>query len=158
MEFESIYNQYWDRIFRLCMGYVNDEELAKDLCQETFIKVWKNLSSFRGDSAITTWIFRIATNTCLRQIERNKIRISNKLNEDLAEEKLPDKESQIKLLYRFISELPEVDRIIISLELDNINQSEIAQIVGLSPGNIRVRIHRIKDQLTKKFQQHASQY
>jgi RNA polymerase sigma-70 factor, ECF subfamily len=158
MEFETIYNQYWDRIFRLCMGYVNDEELAKDLCQETFIKVWKNLSSFRGDSAITTWIFRIATNTCLRQIERNKIRISNKLNEDLAEEKLPDKESQIKLLYRFISELPEVDRIIISLELDNINQSEIAQIVGLSPGNIRVRIHRIKDQLTKKFQQHASQY
>lgn len=158
MEFETIYNQYWGRIFRLCMGYVNDEELAKDLCQETFIKVWKNLSSFRGDSAITTWIFRIATNTCLRQIERNKIRISSKLNEDLAEEKLPDKESQIKLLYRFISELPEVDRIIISLELDNINQSEIAQIVGLSPGNIRVRIHRIKDQLTKKFQQHASQY
>lgn len=158
MEFETIYNQYWDRIFRLCMGYVNDEELAKDLCQETFIKVWKNLSSFRGDSAITTWIFRIATNTCLRQIERNKIRISNKLNEDLADEKLPDKESQIKLLYRFISELSEVDRIIISLELDNINQSEIAQIVGLSPGNIRVRIHRIKDQLTKKFQQHASQY
>ena len=140
------------------MGYLNDEELAKDLCQETFIKVWKNLSSFRGDSAITTWIFRIATNTCLRQIERNKIRISNKLNEDLAEEKLPDKELQIKLLYRFISELPEVDRIIISLELDNINQSEIAQIVGLSPGNIRVRIHRIKEQLTKKFQQHASQY
>lgn len=158
MEFETIYNQYWDRIFRLCMGYVNDEELAKDLCQETFIKVWKNLSSFRGDSAITTWIFRIATNTCLRQIERNKISISSKLNEDLAEEKLPDKESQIKLLYRFISELPEVDRIIISLELDNINQSEIGQIVGLSPGNIRVRIHRIKDQLTKKFQQHASQY
>ncbi len=158
MEFETIYNQYWDRIFRLCMGYVNDEELAKDLCQETFIKVWKNLSSFRGDSAITTWIFRIATNTCLRQIERNKIRVSSKLNEDLAEEKLPDKESQIKLLYRFISELPEVDRIIISLELDNINQSEIAQIVGLSPGNIRVRIHRIKEQLTKKFQQHASQY
>lgn len=140
------------------MGYVNDEELAKDLCQETFIKVWKNLSSFRGDSAITTWIFRIATNTCLRQIERNKIRVSSKLNEDLAEEKLPDKESQIKLLYRFISELPEVDRIIISLELDNIKQSEIAQIVGLSPGNIRVRIHRIKEQLTKKFQQHASQY
>ncbi len=158
MEFETIYNQYWDRIFRLCMGYVNDEELAKDLCQETFIKVWKNLSSFRGDSAITTWIFRIATNTCLRQIERNKIRVSSKLNENLAEEKLPDKESQIKLLYRFISELPEVDRIIISLELDNINQSEIAQIVGLSPGNIRVRIHRIKEQLTKKFQQHASQY
>ena len=158
MEFESIYNQYWDRIFRLCMGYVNDEELAKDLCQETFIKVWKNLSSFRGDSAITTWIFRIASNTCLRQIERNKVRISSKLNEDLAEEKLPDKESQIKLLYSFISELPEVDRIIISLELDNINQSEIAQIVGLSPGNIRVRIHRIKDQLTKKFQQYASQY
>lgn len=158
MEFETIYNQYWDRIFRLCMGYVNDEELAKDLCQETFIKVWKNLSSFRGDSAITTWIFRIATNTCLRQIERNRIRVSSKLNEDLAEEKLPDKESQIKLLYRFISELPEVDRIIISLELDNIKQSEIAQIVGLSPGNIRVRIHRIKEQLTKKFQQHASQY
>lgn len=60
-------------------------------------------------------------------------------------------EPQIQLLYQFISELPETDRIIISLELEEVKQAEIAQITGLSEANIRVKIHRIKEKLTQKF-------
>ncbi|VTP99916.1 RNA polymerase sigma factor [Sphingobacterium daejeonense] len=72
MEFNELYEIYWDKIFRLCMGYVNDSDQAKDLAQETFITVWEKLSTFRNEANIGTWIFRIATNTCLSQIKYNK--------------------------------------------------------------------------------------
>lgn len=154
--FEDIYNSYWQRIFRLCMGYVNDSELAKDIAQETFAVVWQQLPKFRNESGIGTWIFRIATNNCLRQIERRNRVVRTPLPMELPEEPVQDLEPRIKLLYRFISELPEMDRIIISLELEEIRQAEIAQIVGLTESNIRVKIHRIKEKLTQKFNEHES--
>jgi len=72
----------------------------------------------------------------------------------MAEEVSIDKEPEVQFLYQCISELPEIERIIISLELENLKQKEIAKIVGLSESNVRVKIHRIKGKLTKKFQHH----
>lgn len=151
MVFEDIYELYWQKIFRLCMGYVNDAELAQDLAQETFIIVWQQLPKFRNESDIGTWIFRIASNNCLRQIEKEKRFAKTDLPINLEEKKQESMEPQIQMLYQFISELPETDRIIISLELEEVKQAEIAQIVGLSESNIRVKIHRIKEKLTQKF-------
>ncbi len=64
-------------------------------------------------------------------------------------------EPQIKLLHQYISELTKIERIIIALELEDVNQSQIAEIVGITPTNVRVKIHRIKEKLTKKFKQNA---
>lgn len=133
------------------MGYVNDRDWAKDLTQETFIVVFKKLPEFRNESKIGTWIFRIASNICLRQIERQNRFIKHELPSNISEESQLDIEPKIKFLYKCISELAETERIIISLELENINQEEIAAIVGLSNSNVRVKIHRIKDKLRKKF-------
>ncbi|WP_336964964.1 sigma-70 family RNA polymerase sigma factor [Chryseobacterium contaminans] len=151
MVFDDIYELYWQKIFRLCMGYVNNTDLAKDLAQETFIIVWQQLPKFRNESSIGTWIFRIASNNCLRQIEKEKRFSKTDLPINLEEKKQESMEPQIQLLYQFISELPETDRIIISLELEEVKQAEIAQITGLSEANIRVKIHRIKEKLTQKF-------
>ncbi|WP_045501050.1 RNA polymerase sigma factor [Chryseobacterium sp. StRB126] len=151
MVFEDIYELYWQKIFRLCMGYVNDTDAAQDLAQETFIIVWQQLPKFRNESSIGTWIFRIASNNCLRQIEKEKRFSKTDLPVNLEEKKQESMEPQIQLLYQFISELPETDRIIISLELEEVKQAEIAQITGLSEANIRVKIHRIKEKLTQKF-------
>lgn len=155
MVFEEIYELYWQRIFRLCMGYVNDNELAQDLAQETFIIVWQQLPKFRNESSIGTWIFRIASNNCLRQIEKEKKFTKTDLPVNLEEKKQESMEPQIQMLYQFISELPETDRIIISLELEEVKQTEIAHIVGLSESNIRVKIHRIKEKLTQKFKENG---
>ena len=155
MEFEEIYKTYWDKIFRVCMGYVNDHSQAQDIAQETFITVWKQLPGFRNKANIGTWIYRIATNHCLRQLEKAKRVKSADLPIDLPEEQSRNLEPDFQLLYKFISELPEIDRIIISLELEDIRQAEIARIVGLSESNIRVKIHRIKERLTKKFAEHG---
>ncbi|ASK30689.1 RNA polymerase subunit sigma-24 [Chryseobacterium sp. T16E-39] len=156
MAFEEIYQLYWQKIFRLCMGYVNDSESAQDLAQETFIIVWQQLPKFRNESSIGTWIFRIASNNCLRQIEKEKRFTKTDLPINLEEKKQESMESDIQLLYQFISELPETDRIIISLELEDLKQAEIATIVGLSESNVRVKIHRIKEKLTQKFKQHGT--
>lgn len=155
MVFEEIYELYWQRIFRLCMGYVNDTELAQDLAQETFIIVWQQLPKFRNESSIGTWIFRIASNNCLRQIEKEKKFAKADLPVNLEEKKQESMEPQIQMLYQYISELPETDRIIISLELEEVKQAEIAHIVGLSESNIRVKIHRIKEKLTQKFKENG---
>ena len=147
MEFEEVYKTYWDRIFRLCMGFVNDYDIAQDLAQETF----------RNESSIGTWIFRIASNNCLRQLEKEKRFQKSDLPIHLTDEKQQSLEPQIQFLYKCIAELPETERIIISLELEEVKQAEIAKIVGLSEANIRVKIHRIKEKLTQKFKENGQQ-
>ena len=155
MEFEQLYKLYWQKIFRLCMGYVNDYDIAQDLAQETFIIVWKKLDTFRNEANIGTWIFRIASNNCLRQIEKDKRFQKSELPRYITEEKQESLEPQIQFLYKCIVELPETDRIIISLELEDVKQAEIANIVGLSEANTRVKIHRIKEKLTQKFKENG---
>lgn len=154
-DFEGLYSDWWEKVYRLCRGYVNDDALAGDLAQETFIRVWENLDGFRQEAQIGTWIFRIASNHCLRHLEKSKKAQKAVMPRQSEEEIMPDQTSEVEMLYRFIAELPETDRIIISLELEEIKQSEIAQILGLSEGNVRVRIHRIKERLTQRFKEYG---
>ena len=152
---EEIYTQYSPQVFRVCMGYLNDYEHAKDLTQEIFISVWKNLSSFKGESKIGTWIFRIATNNCLRAIEKSKRIVTTEIPDNLAVQKDESPEEKLAFLYKCIGELEETERIIISLELEGVPQAEIAYIVGLGPVNVRVKIHRIKEKIGAKFKCHG---
>ena len=155
LHFEDIYTRYSHSVYRVCMGYINDPAQAKDLMQETFISVWKNLSSFREESRISTWIFRIATNICLRAIEKSKKTRMEELPFDLPDHREESMESQLAFLYQCISKLDEADRIIISLVLEGLPQQEIADIIGLSHANIRVKIHRIKEKLSVQFKHHG---
>jgi RNA polymerase sigma-70 factor, ECF subfamily len=154
MEFEEIYKTYWQKIFRLCMGYVNNYDWAKDITQETFITVWQQLPKFRSGSLISTWVFRIACNHCLRQLERENRIPKSDLMPDVEDVPVTGVEGKMEFLYKCIAELAETDRIIISLELEDIKQTEIANIVGISEVNVRVRIHRIKEKLTQKFERY----
>lgn len=155
MDFEEIYTTYSAKVFRVCMAYVNDYEQARDLTQESFVAVWQGLASFRNESNISTWIFRIATNNCLRAIEKSKRITRVELPYQLpvaAEEK---REEKLQFLYDCIAGLEETERIIISLMLEDLPQAQIAQVVGISHANIRVKVHRIKEKLTAKFKRHG---
>lgn len=153
MEFEQIYNTYMTKIFRLCLGYINDEEHARDLTQETFIAVWQNLNSFKNQSDIGTWIYKIATNICLRRIEVEKRLKTTPMpaNCNPVVETDQAKEERHKYLRDCIAELSEVDRLIIGLFLEGIPQERIAEIMGISHSNVRVKVHRIKEVLTQKM-------
>lgn len=138
----------------MCMAYTDDEMLAQDLLQETFIKVWQNLSAFRGDAKPGTWIYRIAVNTCLSHIRSPKNKPAAALPETFDK---PDdtshavKEQLQQQLYASVQQLSETDRLIISMVLERIPYAEIAEAININEGNLRVRIHRIKQELTKIF-------
>lgn len=156
MEFKEVYENYWPKVFRLCMGYTNNEDWAKDIAQDTFVAVWKNLPGFRNEAAIGTWIYRIAVNQCLRQIEKESRLRKSTITADVPAHEPTTVEADTSFLYHCIGKLPEIERIIISLELEDIKQSEIASIVGISEANVRVKIHRIKEKLTKQFENHEN--
>lgn len=154
--FEKIYQTNYQKVIRVCMGYVKgNEALAQDLTQEVFIKVWENLASFRKEASISTWIYRITVNTCLLQLRKKKYLKGEEEFEKLAaspEESLPSKENQLRKMYQCINTLPKENRGIILLELEGLPQKEIAKIMGLSHEAVRVRVHRIKNSLTKCVQ------
>ncbi|MBK8710468.1 MAG: sigma-70 family RNA polymerase sigma factor [Niastella sp.] len=155
--FAEIYQQYAPQVLRICMGYTNNAEQAKDFMQETFIKVWQHLENFRGASKMSTWLYRIAVNTCLHhwRLPKNKIPETLHENFDAADNsEHSEKEKNIQQLYKAIQQLNETDRLIISMVLEEISYPEIAETLNISEGNLRVKIHRIKQDLTKKFFSH----
>ncbi len=158
IHFDNLYKDNYAKVIRLCMGYVNgDEAKAKDITQEVFIKVWENLESFREESGISTWIYRITVNTCLLQLRNEKIKKTSTQSEfnNVVEEEEESKtthEIQLKSMYACIHKLSKENKSIILLELEGLPQKEIANITGLSHEAIRVRVHRIKNSLTKCVQ------
>lgn len=130
-----------------------DVDLANDLTQESFINTWRSLEKFKGASSYKTWIYRITVNTCLKYIRDNKSKQQVALD---AETQLPEVVNEPtgdgrphQELYTAIGKLSELDRLIIMMVLDELEYEEIAKVVGISEGNLRVKIHRIKKQLKK---------
>ena len=152
-EFTRLYKVYGQGIKKLCLGYTGDAVLAQDLLQETFIAVWNHMQHFRGESRWSTWIFRIAVNTCLSHLRKNKDRTLDLENNafNLEAEGINNNEQEMQLLYKCISQLPETDRLIIALVLEEKPYEEISSIIGITEVNLRVKIHRIKKQLTQIF-------
>lgn len=148
--FHRVYRENYQKVISLCLGFVSgDRESANDLAQETFIKVWENLGSFRSESSFSTWIYRITVNTCLTY---NKKKKHLPLTTDVAVEEPADeqgKELQFQTMYSCINTLSPINKSIILLELEQLPQQEIAGIMGLSHEALRTRIHRIKSQLSK---------
>lgn len=149
--FENIIEENKDKIYRICCYYLSNEDDRKDLYQETLVNIWKGLDKFRGDAAVSTWIFRITVNTALSFSAKKKIEISKTTKFDIIENKIlsdNDRKSEsIKILHRSISKLPLIDMIIISLVLEELPSKEIAKITGLTDSNVRTRTHRIKNTL-----------
>lgn len=132
----------------MCRGFAKgNTELADDLTQEVFINVWNALPKFREESSYKTWIYRITVNTCLLYIRSNKRKQRHGFVDVPSPLWEPADTSQIDALYRAIGRLEEVDRFIIMLVLDDLEQETIARIIGIKVNNLRVKIHRIKTKL-----------
>jgi len=151
--FNALYKDNYSTVYRLCLSYVSgNKEIADDLAQEVFVKIWQKLDSFRDEAQISTWIYRITVNTCLMHLRKIK-----KLQEKYTDE-MPDianededelKQEKVNLLRSCIHRLNEMGKILISLVLEDVSQKEIAEIVGLTNENVRVKIHRNKGNLFK---------
>jgi RNA polymerase sigma-70 factor (ECF subfamily) len=151
-EFSSVYQDYYPRIKKLCLGYIHSSGEAEDLVQETFLSAWKHWKSFKGNSSRTTWIYRIAVNKCLSHIKKANRR-THILKEVIEhpEADHPEKNENIALLYKAINELQKADRLLIIMFLDELTYNEIAEVLGMRENTVAVKIHRIKKQLTEIF-------
>lgn len=151
-KFNALYKSYYYKVYRLCINYVSgDTVLADDLTQEVFIKVWEKFDTFRHDSQIGTWIYRIAVNTCLmhlRKVKHNTVEL-NEETQLIENQPKPQHDERLFALRKCMNKLNEVTRLLISLTLDNVAQKELSEITGLSSENVRVKIHRAKGQLFK---------
>ena len=151
--FETIHNDYHSMVFQMCLGFMKgDLDLAKDLSQEVFINVWGALKKFNNASSHKTWIYRITINTCLKYIRDKKDKYQIPINEEhsyLTDESIHYSDTTHQSLYRAIGQLREVDRLIMMMILDELEYEEISKIIGISEGNLRVKISRIKKNLKK---------
>lgn len=139
-------------IIKICRAYTDNEEDFQDYYQEVCLQLWKSRENFKGDSKWSTWVYRISLNVSLSLLKKDK-KVNKKSVElqDLAtvvpQESNPFNDESLKLLYLAIKQLPELDRAIILLYLEENSYQEIAEIIGLLPNNIGVKITRIKKKL-----------
>lgn len=151
-EFKKIVDEHKSTIYSVCYMYSNDPDEVNDLFQETLVKVWQGLPSFKGNSSMKTWIWRITLNTCIsadRKKKRRKKSESLDMNIDLYADNDADTK-QVKLLYERINRLGVFDRAIVLLWLEGLPYDEIGDIVGISAKNVSVKLVRIREQLKKK--------
>jgi RNA polymerase sigma-70 factor (ECF subfamily) len=136
-------------IYKVCSFYVSENFPMEDLYQETVSNLWKAYPKFRNESSYSTWIYKIALNTCIsgmRKENRHYQKVSLSFSEEIAFE--PDSmEEDIRELYSLIYQLKTLERAIILLWLEEKSYQEIAEITGLSLSNVATKLKRIKEKL-----------
>ncbi len=138
-------------IYTVCYMFSKDSSEVDDLFQEILIRLWNGFDSFRGESEMKTWIWKVSLNCCINQDKKKKraggrVELSVNINpyDDTDDDAL-----QIKQMYNRINRLGLVDRSIILLWLENLSYDEIGAIVGISANNVSVKLVRIREQLRK---------
>ena len=147
-EFTRIVHEHKSRIYTVCYMFSNDSDQVADLFQEILINLWKGFSGFRGDSSISTWIWRISLNTCINTSKKRRRMETIPLNVDIDPyEDIDEDAMQIRQLYDRINRLGLVDRSIILMWLENLSYEEIGAILGISVKNVSVKLVRIREKL-----------
>ena len=149
--FEQLVQKHKSTIYTVCYMFSQDEDEVNDLFQETLINMWKGIDSFRDESKISTWIYRVALNTCLLQ-ERKKKKEVQKVPLSMDVNFFEDEDvniAQVRMLHQRIGKLGLVDRAIVMLWLEDLSYDEIGTILGITPQNVGVKLFRIKEQLKK---------
>jgi RNA polymerase sigma-70 factor (ECF subfamily) len=172
-EFSQIYTAYWPKIARYLARMVGEEE-AEDLTQEVFIKVGQALPGFRGESSLSTWLYRIATNTAydrLRSPSFQNWQGDHRAEEEgedrdacLREKKQPVEQQFVKkemetCIWSYLAKLPESYRSVLVLsDLEELSNKEIADILGVTLGTVKIRLHRARSSLREELETHCEYY
>lgn len=156
--FQEIIQSHKGILFKVARTYCQNEEDRQDLIQEIMIQLWQSFHKYNNKFKITTWMYRISINVAISFYRKNAVRQSNTvvLNEaitQLKDDEKTEKEWQLNLLDQFISELKEFDKALMLLYLEDKSHVEIADILGISVGNVGTKIGRIKEKLKQRFSQ-----
>ena len=150
-EFIQAVTQHKGSIYTVCYMFSSNPDEIADLYQDILANLWSGFEKFRGDSKLNTWIYRVSMNTCLMLQRKKKRRPESiPLSVDLnLFENNDEGTRQIALLYKRINKLDKFDKAIVLLWLESLTYEEIGEILGISAGNVSVRLVRIREQLKK---------
>ncbi len=139
-------------VHKVCSLYTNNRDAHNDLFQEITIQLWKAYPKFRGDSKFSTWMYRVALNTAITLYRKSKKRIKTqdydavifKIKTDEYDE---TQEQQLKLMYKAVKQLNDIEKALVFLYLEDKDYSDIADTLGITEVNARVKMNRIKKKL-----------
>jgi len=155
-DFVQLITENQSIIRKICHLYERNAVAREDLYQEVVLQAWKSVGNFKGDSKFSTWLYRVALNTSITYIRKEKKRVEiDTLSEpalQLAAE-VPDeeKEYQMRQMFTAIDQLSKIDKALVMLYIDELPYDEISTILGITPNHVAVKLNRIKTRLKKKL-------
>lgn len=149
-------------IFKISKMYMDNKDDQDDLFQEITYQVWKAYNSFKGQSEFSTWLYRVALNTAIVFLKSEKKR-SFISNDDLTDYSISqedydlEKEEKLSNMYKAIQQLNPIDKAFIFYYLEDFSGKEISSQMGISEGNVRVKMNRAKNKLKEILSQNINQ-
>ncbi|NBC58350.1 MAG: sigma-70 family RNA polymerase sigma factor [Bacteroidetes bacterium] len=161
--FSEIVDHYKDMVYSLALKMMKDKNLADEVSQNTFIKIYRKLSSFKGQSKFSSWVYRITYNNCLDELrKRNKMHKHVEINEFTERELISvenvidkmQKEELSELVKTAIEQLPGEMGFLLTLHyFENYSIKEMANALKIKPNNAKVKLHRARLKLTNILKQ-----
>lgn len=167
--FGQLLDNYQQKVFGTCISFVPNKEDAEDIAQEVFLEVFKSISKFKGDSKLSTWIYKIATNKCLEFIRKKNTKKRFAFMQTILGNEIPlDKASyftevnhpgillenkeKLTTIFKAINTLPESQRVVFTLaKVDDKSYQEIVEITGKSLSSVESLMFRAKKNLQEKL-------
>lgn len=138
-------------LYKVSKMYMDNSDDQQDLFQEIVCQLWKSYDSFRNESQFSTWMYRVAVNTAIVFLKKEKRKVDKY---EIASENIKDdegdshiKESQLDHFYKAVQKLEKIDKAIIFYQLEGFSHKEIGENLGISEGNARVKLNRAKEKL-----------
>jgi RNA polymerase sigma factor (sigma-70 family) len=150
-------------LFKICRIYQDDADYRNDLLQEIILQLWTVFDSYRGESKVTTWMYRVALNTAIVFFKKQKRRPDSEQippGFDQADElsDAGEKENQLALFYKAVQQLTKVEKALIYLYMEDQLYPDIAATLGISEVNVRVRLNRVKNKLKDIIKKLSHEY
>lgn len=144
---EEVIRDHAGQLRRIARQYAGEAE-EQDLLQEICVALWRGLESFQGRSSLSTWVFRVAVNTALQFVRKRRLPTSPLVSEPPGSSDVDD---PVRLLQAFLGGLDPVNRAVLLLDLEGLDRREIADVLGLTPGAVAVRMTRLKQRFEDEY-------
>jgi len=161
--YSLLVDRYKDLVFTLALGMMKHREEAEEVAQDSFIKAYRSLEKFKGDSKFSTWMYRVTYNTCLDRLKKNKRKQNTVAIDEFTEHKVKtidnaldkiEKEERQTAIRQCLDQLSSEDNYLLTLYyFDELSLDEIAKIIGLKPNNVKVKLHRSRKRLATVLRQ-----
>ena len=136
----------------ICLSFAKTKEEFEDLRQEAFLNIWRGIDNFREDSSLSTWVYRVALNSCISYQRKESSKdtqteVYAEFYHELFDDSSAEDIERYELMYNLINRLPSLDKAVLMMWLDDKPYEEIAAVVGMSRNAVAFRLKRAKDRL-----------